>query len=352
MKILVTGGAGYIGSTTADELIQAGHEVVILDNLSRGHRAAVPAGARLVVGDIGDREALQALFAEGGFEGLVHFAAYAYVGESTSDPGLYLRNNAAGSFVLFEEAYRAGVRRVVFSSSCTVYGVPQALPLVEDHPQAALSPYGASKMMCEDALRWFASAYDDFGAVALRYFNAAGATEQRGEDHSPETHLIPLAIEAAAGPAGSTDDLRDRLPDARRHLRAGLRPYPRPGRRPREGPSSRPASRASGPTTSARGVGQTVREVLDMVGEVVGSPVPHDLGERREGRRPGVVRRGGADSRGSGLGSPALEPAPDRVGRVALARVASGGLRASIVEEAPIHHYIGPRFTGGRGSPS
>lgn len=291
MKILVTGGAGYIGSTTADVLIQSGHEVVILDDLSRGHRAAVPSEARLVVGDIGDREALQALLGEGGFEGLVHFAAYAYVGESTSNPGLYLRNNAAGSFVLFEEAYRAGIRRVVFSSSCTVYGVPRALPLVEEHPQAALSPYGASKMMCEDALRWFAGAYDDFGAVALRYFNAAGATEQRGEDHSPETHLIPLAIQAAAGRRGPltifgadypTRDgtcVRDYvhildLADA--HAKAIAA-------------AGEPGFRAY---NVGSGVGQTVREVLDTVGEVVGRPVPHDLGERREGDAPELYAAG------------------------------------------------------------
>ena len=291
MKILVTGGAGYIGSTTADILAGRGHEVVVLDDLSRGHKAAVPTGCRLVEANIGDREAVAKLLSEGGFEGLVHFAAYAYVGESTTDPGLYLKNNVAGSLVLFDEAYKAGIRRTVFSSSCTVYGVPSALPLVEDHSHDALSPYGASKIMCEQALGWFAKAHDDFGAVALRYFNASGATEVRGEDHAPETHLIPLAIAAAAGrrppltvfgtdyPTRDGTCVRDYvhildLADA--HARA-------------LDAAAEPGFRAY---NVGSGVGYTVKEVLDVVGEVVGTPVPSTLGERRDGDAPALYAAG------------------------------------------------------------
>ena len=291
MKVLVTGGAGYIGSTTAAHLLSAGHEVVVLDDLSRGHRYAVPAGCRLVEADIGDAIALAAALDGAGFEALVHFAAYAYVGESVQEPALYLRNNVAGSMVLFERALAAGVRRFVSSSSCTVYGVPEALPLTEDHPRAALSPYGASKLMCEQALDWLTQGHGDLGAVALRYFNAAGATPARGEDHDPETHLIPLALAAAAGDGPPLTIFGDDYPTrdgtcvrdyvhvldlAEAHLRA-IEAAARPGLHA---------------YNVGSGVGYTVREVLDTVKRVTGRAVPHSMGPRRPGDAPGLYASG------------------------------------------------------------
>ena len=198
-RILVTGGAGYIGSHTVRRLLADGHDVTVLDSLVYGHRAAVPAD-RLVVGDIGDAPALDRLFAEKRVEAVVHFAAFAYVGESVTDPAKYYANNLVGSLALLDACRRHGVTKFVFSSTCATYGTPERVPIAEDTPQRPINPYGNTKLAFERALADYAGAYP-FGFCALRYFNAAGASPDGtiGEDHDPETHLIPLVIDAATG---------------------------------------------------------------------------------------------------------------------------------------------------------
>jgi UDP-glucose 4-epimerase len=200
--ILVTGGAGYIGSHTVLALKQAGYAVVILDNLVYGHRDLVDSAlqVKLICGDIGDRPLLDQIFAEHDIQAVIHFAAYAYVGESVSDPAKYYRNNVMGTLTLLEAMVAAGVQSIVFSSTCATYGNPQQIPIPEDHPQAPINPYGASKLMVERILSDFDTAYG-LRSVRFRYFNAAGADPQGqlGEDHTPETHLIPLVLLTALG---------------------------------------------------------------------------------------------------------------------------------------------------------
>ena len=199
MKALVTGGAGYVGSHTLMELQRAGVECVVLDNLVRGHRELV-LDAELVVGDVGDRATVRSLLRERRIDVVLHFAAYAYVGESVVDPALYYRNNVAGTVELLGAMVEAGVPRIVFSSTCATYGTPREIPIPEDHPQEPLSPYGASKLMIERMLADFERAYG-LRSVVLRYFNAAGADPGGaiGERHEPETHLIPLVLQTALG---------------------------------------------------------------------------------------------------------------------------------------------------------
>lgn len=199
MRILVVGGAGYVGSTSVERFVEAGHEVVVYDNLSSGHRAAVPDGARLVIGDIADRERLGQVLSDG-IESVLHCAARSLVGESMIDPGLYYRTNVAGGVTLLETMKDAGVTRLVFSSTAAVYGEPRRVPIAEADRTQPINPYGETKLAFEGAMRWFAAAHD-FRAISLRYFNVAGATERNGEDHDPETHLMPLVLRVAAGEA-------------------------------------------------------------------------------------------------------------------------------------------------------
>jgi UDP-glucose 4-epimerase len=200
--ILVTGGAGYIGSHAVLALQQAGYPVVVLDNLVYGHRDIVEKvlQTELVVGDTNDRALLDRLFADHAIGAVMHFAAYAYVGESVTTPGKYYRNNVTGTLTLLEAMVAASVKQFVFSSTCATYGVPTIVPIPEDHPQSPINPYGATKLMVERILADFDQAYD-FKSVSFRYFNAAGADPQGrlGEDHQPETHLIPLVLMAALG---------------------------------------------------------------------------------------------------------------------------------------------------------
>lgn len=199
MRILVTGGAGYIGGFTVHTLLAHGHAVTVYDNLSAGHRQSVPP-AVLRVGDLADADRLDHLLAVERIEAVIHFAASCYVGESVTDPAKYYRNNLANTFNLLERVRRHGVKRLVFSSTCATYGVPQAVPIAEDHPQLPVNPYGNTKLAVERMLADYAPAYG-IGVAVLRYFNAAGAASDgtRGEDHSPETHLIPLALQVALG---------------------------------------------------------------------------------------------------------------------------------------------------------
>jgi UDP-glucose 4-epimerase len=197
LKLLVVGGAGFVGSTSVEHFVEAGHEVVVYDNLSSGHRAAVPEGARLVVGDIDDRARLGEILADG-VDAVLHCAARSLVGESMANPGLYYRVNVAGGVELLEAMKETGVTRLVYSSSAAVYGEPRRVPIAEADRTEPINPYGATKLAFEGAMRWFCAAHD-FRAISLRYFNVAGATERNGEDHDPETHLMPIVLRVAAG---------------------------------------------------------------------------------------------------------------------------------------------------------
>jgi UDP-glucose 4-epimerase len=199
VKILVVGGAGYVGSTSVERFLEAGHEVVVYDNLSSGHRAAVPDGTTLVIGGIQDRERLGTVLADG-VDAVLHCAARSLVGESMADPGLYYAINVAGGVTLLEAMRAAGVTRLVFSSTAAVYGEPRRVPIAEADRTQPINPYGETKLAFEGAMRWFCAAHD-FRAISLRYFNVAGATERNGEDHDPETHLMPLVLRVAAGEA-------------------------------------------------------------------------------------------------------------------------------------------------------
>ena len=199
MKILVVGGAGYVGSTSVERFVEAGHEVIVYDNLTSGHRPAVPDGARLEVGDIGDAQRLDAVLGDG-IDAVLHCAARSLVGESMGDPGLYYRVNVGGGVALLEAMKRAEVTRLVFSSTAAVYGEPRRVPIAEADRTEPINPYGATKLAFEGAMRWFCAAHG-FRAISLRYFNVAGATDRNGEDHDPETHLMPLVLRVAAGEA-------------------------------------------------------------------------------------------------------------------------------------------------------
>jgi UDP-glucose 4-epimerase len=198
MSILVTGGAGYIGSTIVEQLRAGGAKVVVLDNLSRGHRAAVDQSVPFHQGCIGDRDLVSKICREHSVESCIHFAALAYVGESVSSPSLYFENNVAKGIALLDSLLGAGVRRFVFSSTCATYGEPLRIPIDEEHPQHPTNPYGWSKLVLEKVLEAYDRAYG-LKYVALRYFNASGAIPGRGEDHEPEPHLIPNALRAAVG---------------------------------------------------------------------------------------------------------------------------------------------------------
>ncbi len=197
MRLLVTGGAGYIGSIVAAQLLEDGHEVVILDNLERGHREAVPPKARLIEADLLDREAVGQSLRDG-FDAVLHFAALALVSESESHPERYYRVNVGGTLNLLEAMATAGVSRLVFSSTCAVYGEPEEIPIPETVPTRPTNAYGASKLAVDRMIGDFCRAHG-LGAVSLRYFNVAGASRGLGEDHDPETHLIPNVLQAALG---------------------------------------------------------------------------------------------------------------------------------------------------------
>jgi UDP-arabinose 4-epimerase len=202
VSILIVGGAGYIGSQTAKRVAQAGLEPVVFDNLVYGHEWAVKWGP-LVLGDLADGAAIKRVLEQYKVTAVVHFAAYAYVGESVTNPRKYFRNNVVGTLNLLDAMVDAGVRDIVFSSTCATYGVPRNVPIAEDHPQHPVNPYGETKLAVEKMLHWYGQAYG-LRYAALRYFNAAGADPdgEVGEDHDPETHLIPLALEAALGGKG------------------------------------------------------------------------------------------------------------------------------------------------------
>ncbi len=289
MNVLVTGGAGYIGSHTAKILKAAGHEPIVLDNLTCGHTWAVQWGP-LEQGDLADVAFLRGVFDRHAIGAVIHFAANAYVGESMTDPSKYFRNNTFNTLNLLDTMVARGVTLMVFSSTCATYGDPQRIPIDESHPQAPVNPYGESKLFVERILHWYGKAYD-LRSVALRYFNASGADPDGaiGEVHDPETHLIPLVIEAALGrrppvsvfgsdyptPDGTAIrdyihvmDLADAHVQALAYLAGGG---------------------ASTAINLGTGRGHSVREVIQTVEQVGGAPVPSTTAPRRGGDPPQLV---------------------------------------------------------------
>ncbi len=290
MRILVTGGAGYIGSHTVRQLLAGGHDVTVYDNLEFGHRAAVPAET-LVVGDLRDIDHLDNLLLVNRIEAVVHFAASTSVGESVTNPARYYTNNLLYPLQLLDRCRRNGVQKFVFSSTAATYGVPDAVPIAEDAKQLPVNPYGNTKLAFERALADYASAYP-FGFCALRYFNAAGAAEDGsiGEDHTPETHLIPIVLEAATG--------------KRPHVEIFGTDYPTPdGTCVRDyvhvddlGAAhvlalSKLAPGAKLAYNVGIGRGYSVREVIRAAEEVTGRTVPVKEGARRAGDPPALVAR-------------------------------------------------------------
>jgi UDP-glucose 4-epimerase len=286
VHILVTGGAGYVGSVSVLAIIAAGHDVTVLDDLSTGHRSAVPDAARLQVGSYGERDTLAELLDRAGIEAVLHCAARSLVGESVQDPARYYRDNVAGGIELLEAVRLAGIRRFVFSSTAAVYGIPDATPIPEDAPTRPINTYGETKRTFESALAAYGDAYG-LRSVTLRYFNVAGATDERGEDHDPETHLIPnlLRAVAAAGrpvtifgddyPTPDGTCIRDYihvadLADA--HLLALEATAPADDR-----------SAAPLVLNLGSGDGFSVQEVVAAAERVVGRPIPRTIGPRRAG---------------------------------------------------------------------
>jgi UDP-glucose 4-epimerase len=281
-NVLVTGGAGYVGSVCSAELLRLGHAVTIVDDLSTGFRESVPAGAAFFQFDIGDCAALQSLLKNVRFDVVFHFAAKALVAESVRDPGTFFRENVASGIAMLEVLRHAGVKNFVFSSSAAVYGIPHRVPIEEDDdPKAPVNSYGETKLMLERALDWYARAYG-WSVKSFRYFNAAGATAESGEKHDPETHLIPLLLQTAAGerdvftiygddyntPDGTcVRDFVHVLDIARAHICA----LPNLGQ---------PGMRAY---NIGSGHGYSVRQVCDEVQKITN----RKLRIRVEGRRPG-----------------------------------------------------------------
>ena len=211
MAILVTGGAGYIGSVAVEDLRKQNESVVVLDNLVYGHRQAIDSSVTFYEGDIGDESLVKAILSEYEIEACMHFSAFAYVGESVEKPQIYYKNNFVQTLKLLDVLIENGIKKFIFSSTCATYGEPQYVPIDEKHPQFPTSPYGWSKFMVERALADYDAAYN-LKYVALRYFNACGASETCGEDHNPETHLIPLVLFAAQGKRDSISIFGDDYP--------------------------------------------------------------------------------------------------------------------------------------------
>jgi len=287
MRILVTGGAGYVGSHCVQRLIAGGHAVTVFDNLEYGHRAAVDPAASFVQGDLGDRAAISAALRPG-FDAVMHFAGYTNVGESVTDPLKYYRGNVSYTVNLLEAMRAAGVRKLVFSSTCAIFGVPARLPISEDLPKDPINPYGASKLVIEWMLRDSAAAWG-LGSFALRYFNACGAAEDGriGEDHTPETHLIPIVLQVALGqrrqvqvfgtdyPTADGSCIRDYihvLDLAEVHLRAI---------------ESVPAGEFDAFNVGT-GRGYSVLEVIEAARKITEHAIPAVMGERRAGDPPSL----------------------------------------------------------------
>lgn len=280
MRILVTGGAGYIGSIVAGELLMAGDEVIVVDNLAQGHRAAVPRQAAFEQGDLRDGAFLDRVFAAYRPDAVLHFAANSLVGESVAEPMRYFRNNVGGGIVLLETMMAHDVGKIILSSTANLFGSPMRIPIAEDEPIAPGSPYGETKHILERMLAWL-DATVGMRYAALRYFNAAGATEERGEDHRPETHLIPIVLQVALGKRDHVQIYGDDYPTrdgtcvrdyihvvdlALAHILA-----------------LRALDQGSCVYNLGNGRGFTVREVIETARRVTGRPIPAVVGPRRPG---------------------------------------------------------------------
>ncbi|WP_434425837.1 UDP-glucose 4-epimerase GalE [Nannocystis pusilla] len=281
MRVLVTGGAGYIGSVVVEELLAAGHEVAVIDNLSKGHADAVPAGVELVRADLRDADLVRRLLRHARVEAVVHMAADSLVGESVQSPAKYYENNVVAGLGLLDAMVEVGVHRLVFSSTAAVYGEPETQPIDETAPTRPTNPYGETKLALERALAWYERAYG-LRSASLRYFNAAGASARCGESHDPETHLIPLVLQVALGRAPYVTLYGDDYPTpdgtcvrdyihvvdlARAHVLAlsgverGSCIY----------------------NLGCGGAGYSVRQVVDTARAVTGAPIPVRMGARRAG---------------------------------------------------------------------
>jgi len=292
MRILVTGGAGYVGSVSVEQLAGAGHEIMVLDTYATARPGANLAGAEVVRATYTDREAVATLLRGHRVDAVLHCGARSLVGESIREPALYFRENVAGGIALLEAMRDAGVQRLVISSTAAVYGVPEATPIPEDAPLRPINPYGESKRSLEAAADWFAQAYG-LRAVSLRYFNVAGASATNGERHEPETHLIPNALRAVSGgppltlfgtdyPTPDGTPIRDyvHVVDLAEAHRLALE-------------ATAPGDGRTGGQLLAcnlgSGVGFSVREVLAAAERVVGRPIPQAVGDRRAGAPPELV---------------------------------------------------------------
>ena len=306
MNVLVTGGAGYVGSVVTEGLLKAGHRVIVVDNLQQGHRQAVPDGAEFVQADIGDAAALDTVFGRLPVDAVMHMAGETVVEYSTTDPGRYFATNVVGGLNLLNVMLKHKVRRMVFSSSAAVYGEPRSTPIEEDHPREPINSYGLSKLQFEQIMGWYGTAYG-LRHVSFRYFNAAGATERLGEDHVPETHLIPNVFKAALNhtpvsvfgtdyPTKDGSCVRDyvHVADiARAHVRA----------------LEKIDTVKAAVYNLGNGDGYSVMEVVKAVGRVTGADIPARVCARRSGD-PAVLVASSARAR-SELGwapqFPALE---------------------------------------------
>ena len=283
MKILVTGGSGYIGSVTLARLLQAGHRVHVFDNLERGHREALPPGIPLTVGDLRDAAAIADTMAAVRPDAVMHFAAYALVGESMRQPELYFVNNVTGGINLLEAMRAAGVKQIVFSSSCATYGEPGSADIDESTLQSPTNPYGESKLIFEKMLRWY-SGIHGFRTIALRYFNACGATETLGEDHADETHLIPLVLRVALGQSPHVKIFGDDYdtPDG-----TNVRDYVHVGDIARAHVAAAKRLMAGEPIQAAynlgSGDGLSVKQIMDAMVRVTGHDFTPEIGPRRAG---------------------------------------------------------------------
>jgi len=281
MRVLVTGGAGYIGSVVSEQLVNDGDEVVIYDNLSKGHREAVVEGARFVEGDLLEADKLRQTLSDNRIEAVIHMAASSLVGESVEQPSKYYRNNVVAGLVLLDAMSALEIRRIVFSSTAATYGEPEEQPIRETTPTNPTNTYGETKLAFEKAMHWYEQAHG-LHYASLRYFNAAGATEKCGEDHDPETHLIPITLQAAAGKRGQVEIYGNDYPTAdgtcirdyihvvdlaRAHILA----------------LDVLSERSAIYNLGCGGDGYSVRDVIETARRVTGKEIPVRMGQRRPG---------------------------------------------------------------------